>query len=289
MIYLIAAMGALTNGIGIQNALPWKLKDDLNFFKRTTQGSAVVMGRKTFDSLPFVLPGRLNVVITRDLSDKEPKKNLVYATSLEEGLEKAKMYSDDVYVIGGEQIYRAALPMADVIYLTEVRNHRHDVKYDAFFPVDSMEDWVVEDVVGIFDKSEDNDHPFRIYKLVKDNDPKPFDYQYYQFKKRLAGRYAKECDVSKETRVSRLALRGSRNSGHYKKHTFCFPSNARTFSPYYLCKFLPKKVRLDSKKPLTDYFDVRVSTGNPGLDELVKKRAYNAIRIGLLLNECIIV
>ncbi|MEO7982002.1 MAG: dihydrofolate reductase [Sporichthyaceae bacterium] len=116
MIGLVWAQAA--NGvIGRDGALPWRLPEDLARFKRLTTGATVVMGRATWDSLPSQvrpLPGRRNVVLTRDLSWSAV--GAVVARSLAEALGGA----DDVWVMGGAQVYREALPSADVLVVTEL-------------------------------------------------------------------------------------------------------------------------------------------------------------------------
>jgi dihydrofolate reductase len=123
---LVVAVAA--NGvIGRANRLPWHLPGDLRHFKRTTLGKAVVMGRKTFQSIGRPLPGRRNVVVTRDegwIAD-----GVWVAHSLEQGLAIAG--GGEVMVIGGAELFGAALPMADRLYVTEV--HRA-YDGDAVFP-----------------------------------------------------------------------------------------------------------------------------------------------------------
>jgi dihydrofolate reductase len=130
MITLILAMA--DNGvIGKGGAIPWRIGDDLKRFKQLTMGKPVVMGRKTWDSLPKKpLPERTNIVITRQPDWKED--GAVPAASLDEALAKAADAAE-VMVIGGAEIYRAALPLAQRIELTEV--HRA-IEGDAIFSFD---------------------------------------------------------------------------------------------------------------------------------------------------------
>jgi dihydrofolate reductase len=117
--------------IGRDNTLPWKLPGDLAHFKSTTLGYPVLMGRKTWDSLGRPLPGRTNIVITRDLSRAVAGVNFV--TSLSSALDLVRD-AEQVFVIGGAQIYQQALPLADSIIATEVQA---DIEGDAFFaPLD---------------------------------------------------------------------------------------------------------------------------------------------------------
>lgn len=117
--------------IGRDGGLPWKLSTDMKRFKETTMGKPVVMGRKTWDSFPRrPLPGRLNIVVSRDRSF-HPEGALV-AHSVQEALALAKdAGGDEIAVIGGGQIYREAMPLADRLYVTHVIA---DIEGDTAFP-----------------------------------------------------------------------------------------------------------------------------------------------------------
>ncbi|MBB3048378.1 dihydrofolate reductase [Litorivivens lipolytica] len=130
---MIAAMSR-NRVIGRDNALPWHISADLKHFKRTTLGKPVVMGRKTYESIGRPLPGRTNIVVTRQ-QGYQPDGVRV-ATSTEAALALAEEVAvtdgaEEVMVIGGEQLYRSLLPHADHLYLTEVDA---EVEGDAFFP-----------------------------------------------------------------------------------------------------------------------------------------------------------
>jgi dihydrofolate reductase len=114
-IVLVLAMA--DNGvIGMRGAIPWRIADDMKRFKTLTLGKPIVMGRKTWDSLPKKpLPGRTNIVVTRDAAWHAD--GAVVAHSLDEALARDE---DEIAIIGGAEIYRAALPRSDVIELTEV-------------------------------------------------------------------------------------------------------------------------------------------------------------------------
>ena len=130
MLSLIAAV-ARNRAIGKDNQLLWHLPEDMKHFRETTRGKPVVMGRKTWESLPEKfrpLPGRQNIVVSRDPAYKAHGADL--AGSLEGALALAGG-AEEVFVIGGEQLYRAALPFADRLYLTEVEL---EPEADAFFP-----------------------------------------------------------------------------------------------------------------------------------------------------------
>lgn len=124
---LIAAVAA--NGtIGLGNRLPWRLPEDLRRFKALTLGHAVVMGRRTWESIGRPLPGRVNIVVTRSARFAAP--GCLIAHSLDEALAAAGA-ADAVFVIGGGKLYRAALPLAERLLLTEIRR---DFPGDTFFP-----------------------------------------------------------------------------------------------------------------------------------------------------------
>lgn len=124
---LIAAV-ARNGAIGRDNALLWRLPADLQFFKRTTLGCPVIMGRKTWDSIGRPLPGRRNIVITRAAGWRAEGAEVAH--SFEQAL-AAAADAPKVFVIGGGEVYRQALPHADEIVLTEIDA---DFEGDTFFP-----------------------------------------------------------------------------------------------------------------------------------------------------------
>ena len=126
---LIAAV-ARNSVIGARNGLPWHLPEDLKHFRTLTSGHTVIMGRKTWDSIGKPLPNRQNIVVSRQaglLIHGAP-----VAHSLEEALSLA-VREDPVFVIGGEALYRSAMPLADLLYLTEIERDFHgDARFPAF-------------------------------------------------------------------------------------------------------------------------------------------------------------
>ena len=125
---LIAAVAA--NGvIGSDNALPWRLPEDLKRFKALTLGHPVIMGRKTYESIGRPLPGRRNIVVTRNAAYQTDGCEVV--ASLAAALAACQGGSDEIFVIGGAQIYAEALPLAQRLYLTEIRRA---FEGDARFP-----------------------------------------------------------------------------------------------------------------------------------------------------------
>ncbi|BES72654.1 dihydrofolate reductase [Marinobacter nanhaiticus D15-8W] len=162
---LIVAM-AQNRVIGRNNALPWYLPGDLRYFKQATMGKPILMGRKTFESIGRPLPGRLNVVITRD-PDWEAPTGVVAEQSLEAAYRRAEAQAeleggDEIMIIGGGQIYADALPDIDRMYVTQVHA---DVEGDAWFPEVDWDQWEElgrED----FSASENNpyDYSFVVYQ-----------------------------------------------------------------------------------------------------------------------------
>lgn len=131
---LIAAIGARTRAIGKDNQLLWQLPEDLKRFKRITDGHPVVMGRKTWESLPEKfrpLLGRTNIVVSRQEGYDAPGAIVVH--SIDAALDAAEKApgNEEIFIIGGAQLYADALPYADRLYLTSVND---DAEGDAFFP-----------------------------------------------------------------------------------------------------------------------------------------------------------
>lgn len=138
MIISIVVAAAEDHAIGEGNSLLWKLPNDMKFFKNTTWGMPVVMGRKTFESMGSKpLNGRLNIVISRQDNWASPQTGLVLAKSLEHAIELAKTADcKEIFVIGGGEIYRQVIPHTQKIYLTRV--HANFPNADTFFePIDT--------------------------------------------------------------------------------------------------------------------------------------------------------
>ena len=124
----------LNNGIGINNTLPWHLPEDLAHFKRTTSGHAILMGRKTFESIGRPLPNRRNIVITRNASWQH--EGVETAGSLQQAAALAG--AAPAFIIGGAQVYADALPLVDRLIITRI-DQRFDC--DAFFPALDSSIW----------------------------------------------------------------------------------------------------------------------------------------------------
>ena len=131
---LVVAIDA-QRGIGVDNKLPWHLPEDLAHFKRVTLGHPIIMGRKTFDSIGRPLPGRRNIVVTRNAGWRHEGVEAV--GSLEAAIALAG--DEEASIIGGAQIFEAALPLAERMIVTEID---HVFACDTFFPEIDPEVWV---------------------------------------------------------------------------------------------------------------------------------------------------
>ena len=139
-IALVVAM-AENRVIGRDGGLPWHIPGDLKLFKKTTMGKPIVMGRKTWESLGRPLPGRPNIVITRDRDYKAEGAHVTH--DIDQGLQLAsrlagELQTDEIMIIGGAEIYRQAFPKADRLYLTEVALKPEG---DARFPAFDKSEW----------------------------------------------------------------------------------------------------------------------------------------------------
>ncbi len=127
--------------IGRNNALPWHLSEDLKYFKKVTMGKVIIMGRKTYESIGRPLPGRTNVVVTRD--PRWSAEGVTVVHSLEQAVEQATAISEingagEAMVIGGSELYTQALPLTQRLYLTQVHAQ---VCGDAYFPELELSQW----------------------------------------------------------------------------------------------------------------------------------------------------
>lgn len=127
-IVLIAAVDK-NLAIGKDGKIPWNLKEDLQFFKEKTEGTSVIMGRATFDSIGRPLPNRNNIVMTRNPQKRE---GVIEVSSKEDAISEAKKFSENLNIIGGEYIYKEFLPIASNLLITEIELEIESP--DAFFP-----------------------------------------------------------------------------------------------------------------------------------------------------------
>jgi dihydrofolate reductase len=159
-ISIIVAVGN-NQEIGLNNKLLWKISADLKRFKQLTTENTVIMGRKTFESLPNgALPNRDNIIVSS--SKNLTYKNCIVANSLEEAIEKCSA-DKTIFIIGGEQIYKDSIHFADYIYLTKVYEN---FKADAYFPKINFSEWNVLESERI-EKSEKNEFFHEYFKLKR--------------------------------------------------------------------------------------------------------------------------
>ena len=140
IISLIAALSE-NNVIGKNNDLPWSLPDDMKYFMQTTKGHHVIMGRKNYDSIPEKfrpLPNRTNFVVTRQLNFIAPGCTVL--NSIDDAISAAKSAGEkEVFVIGGSEIYKHTLGIANRLYLTEIKAI---IEGDVFFPYFNKKEWI---------------------------------------------------------------------------------------------------------------------------------------------------
>lgn len=139
---IITAIAAVTRNqvIGKDNGMPWHLPADLAYFKKTTMGHHILMGRTNFRSIGRPLPGRTNVILTRDLYFA--CSNCLVAHSIEEALSLCLDNGEtEAFIIGGGSIYRQSLPYWDRLYLTEIHA---DIEGDVFFPEMDWTEWELQ-------------------------------------------------------------------------------------------------------------------------------------------------
>lgn len=148
--------------IGANNAMPWYLPDDLAYFMRTTLGHTVLMGRKTYESLgKKPLKNRKNIIVTRDHHYKA--EGCIIMHSLQEALDTLK--NEDVFVIGGADIYKQMLPYAQKLYVTNID---HTFKGDSWFPAFDLSEWtLISSREGNVDERNPYPHTFNIYERKK--------------------------------------------------------------------------------------------------------------------------
>ena len=147
--------------IGRNGGLPWHLSEDLRYFKRVTMGKSIIMGRKTFESIGRPLPGRTSIIVTRNRSYEVENARVV--DSLADAFELAENISyidgnDEAFVIGGSELFKEALPLADRMHLTLVHA---DVEGDTWFPEFDPDEWQ-EVSRADFDAEDDDSYPYSI-------------------------------------------------------------------------------------------------------------------------------
>jgi dihydrofolate reductase len=159
MISFVVAMDE-NRAIGKDNDLPWYLPNDLKHFKKTTMGKPIVMGRKTYESIGKPLPGRENIVVTRDQSYEAEGTTIVHSVD-----EVLQINAEEICVIGGSEIFKQFLPVADRLYITEIH---HTFEADTYFPELNDNEWnEVSRTVGIVDEKNKYPHEFVVYEKIK--------------------------------------------------------------------------------------------------------------------------
>lgn len=169
-IHMIVAY-AKNRVIGKDNQLLWHLADDMAFFKKMTSGHIVIMGRKTYESLPErfrPLPNRINIVLSRQESSKSDHPDLFYACDAEHAFQLADLFPEkQIFIIGGAQVYEELIPYVENIYASEVEI---EIEGDASFPelpeLPEANQWKKE-VIDQYLKNDRNDHNFQIVKYQR--------------------------------------------------------------------------------------------------------------------------
>jgi len=147
--------------IGRDNALPWHLPADLAFFKRSTLGKPILMGRKTYQSIGRPLPGRQNIVITRDPGFSAAGCDI--ATGIDAAL-RLSANAEEVMLIGGASLYEQAIGRASRLYITRIHGQ---FEGDTWFPEFNLDDWNIESREN-FDADQANPYPYSMVKYVRD-------------------------------------------------------------------------------------------------------------------------
>ena len=146
--------------IGKNNQLPWKLSEDLKNFKKITMGNSIIMGRKTFESIGFILKGRQNIVISKTAKFQ----GVTMSSSITDSINKAKK-SKEIFFIGGQDIFEQTISLVDKIYLTRINE---EIDGDRFFPEFDFNQWEVIEKKE-FSKNEFNSHSFSFDVLKRLN------------------------------------------------------------------------------------------------------------------------
>jgi dihydrofolate reductase len=165
MIISLILAASSNNAIGKQNALLWHLPNDLKFFKNTTWGMPVIMGRKTYESIAGEpLPGRFNIIITRKQDFNPGNESVWVVNTLDQAIAKAKETNcKEVFIAGGGEIYAAALPLADRIYLTRVHANFPDA--EIFFTGFNENEWTLQSKLDFkADEKHAYDYSFQVWE-----------------------------------------------------------------------------------------------------------------------------
>lgn len=159
IISLIVAMDE-NRVIGYNDKLPWNLPSELKYFRETTKGKPVIMGRRTYESIGRPMPERLNIIVTRDKNYKAV--GCIVVNSMEDAIKAAKG-SDEIMIIGGAEIYKLFLPLANRLYITKVHG---SFKGDTYFPKFNEGEWVKLNEKFV-EKDKENTYSYTIMVLER--------------------------------------------------------------------------------------------------------------------------
>lgn len=153
---IIIIVGIAKNRIiGKDNRLPWSIPEDLKKFKRITSGNTLIMGRKTFESIGKPLPNRFNIVLSRSMQSESDIEGIEISSSVDDAIAKAKKHGKDIFIIGGTEIYRQFLPIADRLFISHIKK---EYQGDSYFPEYDESEWEVES------KEQFDEFDFVVYK-----------------------------------------------------------------------------------------------------------------------------
>jgi dihydrofolate reductase len=156
---IIAAMDK-NQLIGNQGAIPWKLPADLQHFKQITMGSPIIMGRKTFESLARPLPGRTNIIMTKNKNYSADGCLIVHSAA--EIFKKFLNKEEEAFIIGGEEIYKTFLPYSNKLYLTMIDN---EFSGDTYFPEINWQNWLkLAEEKGTTDSNNPYSYSYHVYQ-----------------------------------------------------------------------------------------------------------------------------
>lgn len=161
LISIIVAMDE-NRVIGYKNKLPWNIPSELKYFRETTKGKPVIMGRKTFESIGRPMPERLNIIVTRDKNYKAD--NCIVVNNREDAI-KAAESSNEIMVIGGAEIYKLFLPTANRLYITKVHG---TFQGDTYFPEFNESEWIKVKEKFV-EKDNENKYSYTIMVLERKN------------------------------------------------------------------------------------------------------------------------
>ena len=162
MITLVVAMG-LNREIGVDNQLPWHLPKDLKHFKEITSGHPIIMGRKTYESIGKPLPNRTNIVISRKKDWFE--EGILIVGSIKEAIKFGQKIDEDIFIIGGGNIFEQTMDIADKLEVTEIKTN---IEADTFFPKIDPKIWTKTDEV-CHEKDEKNNFDFCFQTFQRTN------------------------------------------------------------------------------------------------------------------------